>query len=195
MNLHFTFNFDNTQIPFLDLMIIKYLDRTFCTNLYRKFLVRSIPYAQYLRLRSNCTKEMDLCIQAGLLRECFLLRGYSLTNLRKAFNRTLACTRTSLLYNPPKPKQPNTVKIITKFRTILSNHWHLLTDHHILNKYVRATPELVFQRATSLRNGLTSSHYKTTMNSPFGHRGTSQCDQCPWCPWILEGTTYRLSNG
>lgn len=102
-NLKFTFKFDTDQIPFLDLTIIKQRDGTLGTDLYRKStagntllyatsvhlkpLVRSIPFAQYLRLRRNCTLESDFRIRANALRERLLLRGYSRTNLRKAFNK------------------------------------------------------------------------------------------------------------
>lgn len=125
MNLHFTVNLDDTQIPFLDLLIIKNPDETLGTDLYRKptagntllyaysahpkLLVYSIPYVQYLQLSRNCTREEDFYIQAASLHERLLLRG-----------RT-SCT--------------NTVKIITKFSAhrgqlcdIFSKHWHLLTS-------------------------------------------------------------------
>lgn len=113
-NLKFTFNFDSDRVPFLDQSIAKQLDGTLGTDLYRKptagntllhassshpyHLVRSIPTAQYLRLRRNCTLESDFRIQANALRDRLLLRGYSSTSLRKAFNRSLSRSRNSLLY-------------------------------------------------------------------------------------------------
>lgn len=91
-------------------------------------------------------------------------------------------------------KQPETVKMITKFsahhnqlRSLLSDHWHLLTDHHILRKYVRPTPELVFCRATSVGDRLTGSHK--------GHRSTFRCGHFTRCPGVQEGTTFLLPNG
>lgn len=102
-NLKFMFQFDKDQIPFLDLVIVKQLDGTLSTNLYRKptagntllyatsahpkLLVRSNPFAQYLRLHRNCALESDFIIQANALRERLLLRGYSRTNLKNAFNK------------------------------------------------------------------------------------------------------------
>lgn len=84
MNLRNTVTFDNTQIPFLDLLIVKNPDGTLGTDLYRKStagdtllhtsaypkpLVRSNPYAQYLRLCRNCAREEDFSTQAAALRE------------------------------------------------------------------------------------------------------------------------------
>lgn len=92
LNLRFTVQFDDVQIHFLDLVIIKQLDGTLSTNLYRKPmagntllyatsahpkpLIRSIPFVQYFRIRINCTLQSDLKIQANALREHLLLRYY-----------------------------------------------------------------------------------------------------------------------
>lgn len=62
--------------------------------------------------------------------------------------------------------------------------------------HVKTTWELVFQRATSLKDCLTSSHYKPTVSRSSDKWGTkSKCGQCPHCSWILHGATYRLPNG
>lgn len=180
-NLHFTFTFDNCSISFLDLNISKNISGQLVTDLsckptagytllhasssHPRPLIRSIPYTKYLRLRRNCTEDGDFCKQADALRECLLSLDYSPTNLRKAFKKAFAGTRQSLVYGSPHVARPSTVKIITKFsthrgqlRSVLSEHWHLLTDHHILGKYVKSTPEMVFRRATtSLRDKLTAT--------------------------------------
>lgn len=124
------------------------------------------------------------------------------SNLRKAFKKALAQTRSSLLYGPPCVKQSETIKMVTKFSAhhnqlcnLLSDHWHLLKGHHILGKYVKPNPELVFRRATSLRDRLTSSHYRVVLCWPIGPRGTFPCGHCSHCPWAQEGTTFILPNG
>lgn len=149
------------------------------SSAHPKPLVCSIPYAQYLRLCRNCAQEEDFYVQAAALREHLLLRGYSWTTLRRAFNKALSHTRTSFLYPPPCTSCTNTVKIITKYsahqgqlQDILSKHWYLLTDHHILNKHLCSTPELVFCRANSLKDRLTSSHYWSDTSRPSRPRGT-----------------------
>lgn len=100
-NLHFTFSYDRLSIPFLDVLITKDSTGHLTTDLYRKPtagntllhasslhprpLVRSIPFAQYLRLRRNCTEDGDFYKQANALRTRLLARGYKRTVLRKAF--------------------------------------------------------------------------------------------------------------
>lgn len=217
-NLHFTFTYNTQSISFLDVQIIKNSAGQLTTDLYRKPtagntllhassphpcpLIRSIPYAQYLRLKRNCTEDGDFRRQANALRTRLLARGYNRTTLRKAFNKALAQDRQTLLFGPPRPKKPYMTKIITKFsthhhqlRNILSNHWHILTDHHTLRKYIKPTPDLVFRRATSLKDRLTHSHYKIPISGPREHRGTFKCGNCPHCPWIQEGQQFLLPNG
>lgn len=182
-NFRLTLSYDYNNIPFLDLKIIK--DPTgqieadfYCTptagntllhvsGAHPHPLVLSIPYVQYLRLRRNCTEDWNFYIQAAVLRERLLAWGYIWTNLRKAYNKAFAQTILSLLNGPPHIKQPETVKIVSKFSArhnqlwnLLSDHWHLLTDHHVLGKNVRPISELGFRRETSLRDRLTSSHYR-----------------------------------
>lgn len=140
-------------------------------------------------------------LQANALREHLSLRGYPHTGLRKAFNRALSRTRTSLLYGPPKTKRQDTVKLVTRFsghhqqlHTILSQHWHLLSDNYILNKYVRNTPQMVFRRATFIRDCLTKSHYRPVAQSPPGPCGTFPCGQCPRCPWIRRDYDLQIAQ-
>lgn len=148
MNFRFTVTLDIIQIPFLDLLIVKNPDGTLGTDLYHKptagntllhatsahpkALVRSIPYAQYLRLRRNCTREEDFYNQSDALREQLLLRGYSKTNLRRAFNRAAGCTRTSLLYPSPRTTNTNTVKLLPNIQHTMNNSGKLFLNIGIL---------------------------------------------------------------
>lgn len=86
-NLNFTHSFDNEKIPFLDVMISIDENGLISTDLYRKptvgnsllransapphSLKRSIPFAQYIRLRRICSKDSDFILQAGSLQKDF----------------------------------------------------------------------------------------------------------------------------
>lgn len=115
-------------------------------------LVHSIPYAQYLRLRRNCTYDVDFKHQARELRERLLQRGYSTSLLRKAYNKAFTRERTSLLYTKSKAKDNlQTTKFITKdaaqhgmLRNCLERHWYLLSEDPTLGKYVKEKPEIFF---------------------------------------------------
>lgn len=203
MRMKFMLQIYNDRIPFLDLVIIKQTEDTLITNLYGKPtagntliyatsvhpkpLIRSIPFAQYLRLRRNCGTENDFKIQANALRKRLLSRGYTRTNLKNAFNKACQRSRHSLLYNPPRPKAAKeTVWFITTFsahhstlRSILTKHWHLLTEHNTLHKHVQPNPELVFRSAHSLRDRLTQSHYAPFCAPKLGANGTFRCGDCP----------------
>lgn len=105
LKLCFTFSYDSSNIPFLDLKIIKGSTGQIRTDLYCKPtagntllhassahphpLVHSILYAQYFRLCRKCTKDGDFYIQASTLRDRLLARGYNQTNLRKTYNKAL----------------------------------------------------------------------------------------------------------
>lgn len=197
-NLYFTYTCNATQIPYLDLMIIKNPDGTLGTDLYQKptagntllhalsahpkSLVCSIPFAQYLCLHKYCAQDEDFLLQAASLRESLLLSGYSCTSLRRAFNRANEHTRTSVLFAPPCTTGNNTAKVITKFsahhgqlRNILGRHWHLLTDHHILSKNVRTAPELVCPTSPITQGPINKQPLQTQPSPHYGPRGTSRC--------------------
>lgn len=94
--------------------------------------------------------------QADNLRDRLLTQGYSKTLSRKAYNKALQQCRNSLLFN--RKEDSITVKLITRcstqhghLRSLLRKHWHLLSEDHILSRYVRSTPKIVFRRAASLR--------------------------------------------
>lgn len=132
-NLRFTLNVNAQRITFLDLSIFKDEDNCLATSLYRKetagitllhaasahpaALIRSIPYAQYIRLRRNCTHIVDFIAEAKLLHTHLLARGYSKSLLRKAYNKALKQSRNALLYPKKDPisETKPTLRIITWF--------------------------------------------------------------------------------
>lgn len=125
-------------------------------------LIRSIPYAQYLHLKHNCTLLEDFKKQASQLRSRLLLTGYSKSLLHKAYNRALLQDRNVLLYKPRNNnKGPSPVKFITWFSTqqkellkILGRHWYILLNDPYISKYIINYPEIIFRRAPSIGDRL-----------------------------------------
>lgn len=114
-NLYFTMTFNDTSITFLDLSIRKSMDGPPSSGLFRKEtagntilhassshpkpLVLSIPYEQYLRLRRNCSTDIEFVCEANKLRERLIDRGYSSTCLKKAFRRARGQLRHNILFS------------------------------------------------------------------------------------------------
>lgn len=218
-NLKFTYNSDLHKISFLDLTIYKDANLCLATTLYRKetagntvlhassahpsTLVRSIPYAQYIRLRRNCTTDNEFKHHADALRERLLKRGYSKSLLRRAFNKAWDQSRNALLFSKePRREEHLTTKFITKyshqqyqFCNILQQHWHILSEDPILRKYVSDYPEIVFKKAPSLRDKLTKSHFAPSQAQTTNRVGIHTCGHCSFCPWVSTGYKFQLPNG
>lgn len=113
-NLSFTNSFSDKEISFLDVLIRIEAVGTIGTTLFRKSsagnsllradsahpvaLKKSIPLAQYMRLRRICASLEDFEIQAGELQKRFLARGYSRTLLKRAYHKAKMEDRHCLLY-------------------------------------------------------------------------------------------------
>ncbi|CAJ0947475.1 unnamed protein product [Ranitomeya imitator] len=102
VGLKFTFDIQEFQLPFLDVLITKSRDGDHLeSTIYRKptatnsllrwdsshlySLKKGIPKGQYLRLRRNCSNQRDFKVMADDLRLRFLARGYPDRILREAF--------------------------------------------------------------------------------------------------------------
>lgn len=69
-------------------------------------LLRSIPFGQYLRLRTICSDEADYKIQSGALQERLLQRGYSHSLSKEPYKQASSLQRDDLLLlfqGQPKP--------------------------------------------------------------------------------------------
>lgn len=134
-------------------------------------LKRSIPFAQYLRLRRICSTVDYFNILANSLQKRLLERRYSHTLLKKVQKCSL--TREQLLYKVPpstqpvavSPKKDQTRCILTysgqhqSIRSILKKYWFLLTEDPILSQYVAAQPSITYRRSKSLKDSLVHSHF------------------------------------
>lgn len=80
-------------------------------------------------------------------------------------------------------------------RDIFANHWHLLQEDPILNKYIGQHPEVVSRWAMLLRDRLTSSNYTPTSVPQRQQKGIFKRGKCTFCPWVCTGTTFALPNG
>lgn len=180
-NLKFTVASDLQQITFLDLTNFKDRDNCLASTLFRKqtagntllhadsahpmALIQSIPYAQYLKLRGNCTQLEEFKTQANHLQIQLRSRGYSKSLQSSAYNKALRQSLISLLFKTKTVASNNTVNYITRYSqqhgelcNILKTHWSLLQEDPIISKYISPHLEITFRRARSLKDKLVSSH-------------------------------------
>lgn len=213
-NVCLTYNYHQTQIPFLDLNIsIK--DGSLVTSTFRKetaantllyatshhpdSLVQGIPICQFLRIRRNCTeleqfkKEVDTR---------FRERGYSPhRTLRRAKKRAYEAERNQLLQTSDTQKQ-NKVTIrckqigyITKygaqwkeFKEVLNKHLHILASNSQLARLVGLYPQMVARRANNLKDLLVHSEFSKTPPADRQPKitGTYPCGQCSICTFVVK---------
>ena len=112
-NVKLTYVFGGKSVEALDILISLENDGTISTRLYRKptegtqfvhwssnhpyHLKKSIPYSQLLRLKRNCSKDVDFLTEARTLLYKFRLRGYPSKILDQALDKAIAVPREGLL--------------------------------------------------------------------------------------------------
>lgn len=165
-------------------------------------LIRSIPYSQFLRLRRNCTHDVDFQKEADSLCDHLLTRGYSNTCLRKAFNRVKNLNRHHLLYKPRQDKSSTSTRIITKYnrqhaklRSIYNKYWYLLAADQKVCKFIGSHPEITYRRSRSLVDTLVTSHHISINSIKNKSPGTYPCGRCNFCRFIISGRSVELPNG
>lgn len=112
-NIKLTYVLGGKSLEALDLLLTLESDGTISTRLYRKptdgrqyvhwtsahpaKLKASIPYAQLLRIKRNCSRNEDFLKEAASLLDVFRSRGYPREVLSLAFERAKNIERKSLL--------------------------------------------------------------------------------------------------
>lgn len=111
-NLTFTMEYSTTHISFFDVDVRVDSSGYIKTSLFRKPtsgntilransrnpgpLLWSIPFGQYLRIRRICFTDSDFEIQASLLKQRLLDRGYSCSLLKKVYKNAWALDKNNL---------------------------------------------------------------------------------------------------
>lgn len=167
-------------------------------------LKRSIPFAQYLRIRRICRSLEYFNIQAKNLQSRLLLRGYSRSLLKKAYQQALKQDRQELLYKPKGTESPSDfTKCILTFsyqyhtiRDIINKYWFLLTEDPILSSYVAPEPSITYRRSRSLKDKLVNSQFTETV--PLQSQasiGTIPCGCFGFCNTLDTRSRIILPGG
>lgn len=177
LNLFFTVTYDYHKVDFLEVSILKDENGTVTSKLFRKdtagnmllhansfhpkSLKKSIPFSQFLRIKSNCTTDIDFQLEADALTSRLLARGYTKSRKKKAFNHVKIIRRQDLIFNKKENnKEDNTTRIILRIRRILMKYCPILTEDPILGNLVTKNPQITYKKAGSIDGKLVQNEYK-----------------------------------
>ena len=106
------------------------------------------------------------------------------------------------------PKTQTTpIRIITKYgeqwekvKSILNQHWHILSEAPILGSFVGDRPLLTARRSTNLKDCLVHSEYQRTTKSNWltdlpPLKGMYPCGRCSMCKYIEKTDTFHSADG
>lgn len=219
LNLSFTLSCDVDCITFLDVEIYKGEGGSLCSKLYRKptagntilyassfhphALIDSIPYSQYLRIKRNCSDDSIYEKEAAKLSDRLLARGYSHAFLKRSCKQASMKPRKDLLHIQKPKNDYNALRIIIKYnkqqrkvRAIVEKYWHVLILHPSLGQFVPAKPLFTFRRATSIRDKIVNSEFKSeSTKTHCKYKGTFMCGTCKYCRFMCIQKNPTLPNG
>lgn len=134
--IELTYVIGGQQLEALDVTIFLKDDGRIGTRLYRKptdghlfvhwrsshplHLKKSIPYAQLLRIKRNCSEEEDYEREATTLLDRFTTRGYPKTVLQQAKRRADEANREDLIRHQPPSKTEDRVTLVADFHPRLA---------------------------------------------------------------------------
>ncbi|XP_077123364.1 uncharacterized protein LOC143777159 [Ranitomeya variabilis] len=207
----------DTAIDFLDLKL-SIEDSCITCSLFRKttatnsllhfnsfhpgHLKNGIPRGQFLRLRRNCSSNVDFEAQARELSMRFKNRSYPRRIISQAYQHARSTERQSLLTK--KVREPlSSLPLITTFnnqwsdvRDILSNNWAILANDKKILPFISKSPNMVARRAKNLRDNLCHSHYQrppTKLNRGTKTFGSYPCGRCNICQFMTAQDGYSIS--
>ncbi|CAJ0951533.1 unnamed protein product, partial [Ranitomeya imitator] len=222
VGLKFTYDIQEFQLPFLDVLISKSQDGEHLeSTIYRKptatnsllrwdsnhpySLKKGIPKGQYLRLRRNCSNQRDFKVMADDLRQRFLARGYPDRILREAFRYANQQERGNLLIPKREETEPSgTTRIICTYdngaasvKNIIRKHWDILRMDEDLRDTLGTEPVITYRRARTLGDRLVHSHFTTPRGTtwlPQRPAGCFRCGGCIACDSINTGKEFYNEN-
>ena len=195
-NFKFTINKSKTDIPFLDVKILKINDKL-QTTLYTKptdkklylnyysdhppHVKNAIPFGQFLRIKRIVSDNEDLQTRILDMQKAFLLRDYPNEIIIKSIQRIRSIDRTTLLQYKNKitgNDRPILVlyyenKFIKMLNKILIKLWkEQIQTNDRLNRCFVELPMVAYKNSKTIRNMLISSKYP----APWHNTTTADLD-------------------
>lgn len=177
------------------------------TSHHPKSLINGIPTGQFLRLRRNCSQELDYRTEVTQLYKCFRERKYSHRTLGRSKPKASKRSQIDLLQlktnkDDPQNKQTDQVRIFTPYglqweavRNVLTKHWHLQTRSPVLFDIVGPRLLMVAKRARNLADELINSEcIKTTpwswLTDLPALKGMYPCGKCSICSLVERTNNF-----
>ena len=174
-SIKFDYSISKKSVAFLDTLV--YIDdkNLLQTTLYRKktnrqnflhkqsehphSLKKSIPYSQTLRIKRICSTKSDFEKQCYDLKEKFIQRGYSATEVQEQINKASRIGREELLLESSCQRKHDRIPLVLpynrttpKISNIINKYWSLLKINQNLAKSFELKPILSFKRSKNLKN-------------------------------------------
>ncbi|CAJ0964297.1 unnamed protein product [Ranitomeya imitator] len=227
-NIFLTHLMSTTSVTYLDLRIMAE-DRRLATDLFRKSTATNalleyssfhpthtkvgVPISQFLRVRCNCTHDVDFLSQAQELTNRFRQRGYPKRVISSAFQRARREHQASLLTSRPR-NTDKANRFVTDYNnswhqvtTIINRHWSILRTDSQTAEVTSDRPLLAMRRAPNLRDLLTQSHFTrptVRLNRGLNLKGSFPCGDCNVCSFMIptrniffnpvDSSTHRLKH-
>jgi len=188
-NFRFTLNFSLTDIPFLDVKIIKsftFNNWTLKTTLYTKptdkklyldfnsehalHIKNSIPFSQMLRLKRIISDQINLTTELEIMTDNFIKRNYPANILAEARQKLDKIIRNDLLKYKIKEPDPNNLILVQiyqnkfalnqRLKKLVKNLWQKLIISYPYFRTVWPKPPIIaYKNTKSIKNLITSSKF------------------------------------
>lgn len=189
-----SFEFSPTEIYFLDL-VSKVVDNQLITSTYFKPTDRnsytpvdcchhrnncSVLLSQFLRLRRNCTNIKDFEIQASLVKNTFLEKGYLQSDLDQEVHRAREINRSELFQDTSQVRNKGSKNfkwsLFTSFsiqhwemKHIFNKHWRVLKNDYIIGPLLPEKADVIYRGAPSLQMQIAPSIINPPSRPTFFH--------------------------
>ena len=221
-SIKFTSEISDTQVPFLDTLVIK-SGNTLYTDLYTKptdvnnFLhfdsahpphcKKGIPFGQFLRLRRICSRQQDFDKHGLIKASHFLARGSPPKLIVQSFLRARNLDPKELTSSHARPNSDKPHILVTTFhptfhdlRKIVRSNWEILSYSSKTRELFDDRLVIALRKPPNLRNSLirarTDFHIDTSEKHHAATSGRTYnvCDndQCRYCTRI--NTSGRITS-
>lgn len=171
-NIKLEFNWDKQQIHYLDVLVMKEEDKLstkafFKTTDQNSYIpvqsghhpqwLRNIPKGQFMHIRRNCSQDSDYAIQAAVIKQRFIEKGYNEPSLDKMIEEVGKSSQELMLI--PKERIQNQKhewgfisqyhKQYREIESIFKKHWNILTMDKIFKSALPDTPPFIYRKTAS----------------------------------------------